>query len=108
NERRRDRHPLADRFRSEWMPQPAYNEEPRRPAVSAGRRGSGFERTQPMYASRSFSSANLGLAPMIVVSTWPLLKTFIAGIDVIWYFMARSGFSSTFSFRMVILPGCSA
>src|SRR5690349_15188000 len=44
---------------------------------------------------------------MIVVSTSPLLKTFIAGIEVIWYFIARSGFSSTLSLRIVILSGCS-
>src|SRR5690349_24814071 len=45
---------------------------------------------------------------MIVVSTCPLLKTFIAGMEVIWYFMARSGFSSTFSLSTVILSGLSA
>src|SRR5690606_23211317 len=35
-------------------------------------------------------------------------NTFIAGMEVTWYFIARSGFSSTFSFRMVILSGFSA
>src|SRR6478735_5954894 len=44
---------------------------------------------------------------MIVVSTAPLLNTFIAGMEVIWYFIARSGFSSTLSLRIVILSGCS-
>lgn|GEM_PF-3123073 len=38
---------------------------------------------QPRNAARSCSRANFGLAPMIVVLTSPLWKTFIAGIDVI-------------------------
>src|SRR6478609_9063345 len=59
------------------------------------------------YSARSCSRANFGLAPMIVVCTAPLLNTFIAGMEVIWYFIARSGFSSTLSLRIVILSGCS-
>src|SRR5690606_30737930 len=60
-----------------------------------------------MNASRSFSSANFDFAPMIVVLTSPPWNTFIAGIEVIWYCIARFGFSSTFSLRMVILSGFS-
>ena len=41
-----------------------------------------------MNAARSFSRANLGLAPMMVVLTSPPSNTFMAGIDVIWYFIA--------------------
>src|SRR5699024_2128128 len=44
----------------------------------------------------------------MVVATSPPLKTFMAGIEVIWYFIAWSGFSSTLSFTTVILSEFSA
>src|ERR1700712_6001263 len=44
---------------------------------------------------------------MTVLTTSPPRKTFIAGIDVIWYFIAICGLSSTLSFTILILSECS-
>src|SRR6195952_6079623 len=44
---------------------------------------------------------------MTVLTTSPPRKTFIAGIDVIWYFMAICGLSSTLSLTILIFSECS-
>src|ERR671926_1927073 len=50
----------------------------------------------------------LGLAPMEVAATSPLLKTYTAGMDVMPYLAAVAGLSSTLSLTTSTLPACSA
>src|SRR6185312_16206859 len=58
-------------------------------------------------SARSDSRAGFGLAPRMLLATAPPLKTFIIGMEVIWYFAAVCGLSSTLSFTIVILSAFS-
>src|SRR5690606_4598629 len=68
------------------------------------RRASGYARK----SARSASSAGFGLAPMTRLTTSPVWKTYIAGIEVMPYFMAVSGLSSTLSLTIEIFSACSS
>src|SRR6185437_14525632 len=73
-------------------------------------RGFDWRGTHPrvqMNSARSLSSAALGLAPLICLTTSPFWNTFSVGIARIWYRCAMAGFSSTFSLTTSILSACS-
>src|SRR6185312_15374116 len=59
-------------------------------------------------SARSDSRAGFGFAPRMLLATAPPLNTFIIGMEVIWYFAAVCGLSSTLSFMTVILSAFSS
>ena len=73
------------------------------PPNSGCRRLSAETELYAKNSARSASIAGFGFAPITVLTTSPPLKTFMAGIEVIWYFMAIWGLSSTLSLTILIL-----
>src|SRR5690606_18329569 len=63
---------------------------------------------QPMMSARSASRAGFGFAPMTRLTISPSWKTYIAGMEVMPYFIAVSGLSSTLSLTMSSLSAFSS
>src|ERR1700712_5980568 len=80
------------------------NEKAAQNAVWAAFPANGYARN----SARSASRAGFGFAPMTVLTTSPPRNTFIAGMEVIWYFIAIWGLSSTLSLTILIFEECSA